>query len=228
MNKTKSLYEMDDSELADVLYFEPERFDEVIVMLINEDEISRLGKIAEFLRAELVPEEELGDYLNNKGIRETLSRIDEYGDIIYREDDEFNMAGEEYLDFDEEEGEIIPEEMTEEERARLIEEYSDFDGEYDILMEGTDKELEDFYEQHPELDDRPESPIPEGMSPEEYSEVMEGEEIIRSEDSLKGRKVLVSEVEELAKNTPKQIREGALNEVTNPKEKIKKGPTHED
>lgn len=47
-------------------------------------------------------------------------------------------------------------------------------------------ELEKFFEEHPDMDDRPDSQIPEGMRPEEYSEAMgisinEFEEIIRNQ-----------------------------------------------
>ena len=52
-----------------------------------------------------------------------------------------------------------------------------------------DKELEEFYTEHPEMDNRPDSQIPEGMSMEEYSEAMgvhinEFGEIIRPQKSI--------------------------------------------
>lgn len=52
-----------------------------------------------------------------------------------------------------------------------------------------DIELEEFYTEHPEMDNRPDSQIPEGMSIEEYSEAMgvhinEFGEIIRPQKSI--------------------------------------------
>lgn len=43
---------------------------------------------------------------------------------------------------------------------------------YARLMIESDKELEEFYEENPDLDDRPASPIPAGMSVEEFEEAI--------------------------------------------------------
>lgn len=82
----------------------------------------------------------------------------------------------------------------------------------------TDEALEEFYLENPDMDDRPDSPIPEGMSIEEYSEAMETYinefgEIIRPNNlvmsslqqketelaSLKAEEKTISEVETLIK-----------------------------
>ncbi len=88
MENEKRLYQMDNLELADLLALEPERIDEVIEMLVEDDEISRLRQIAEFLEGEKVPEEEIGDYRYNKKINQTLSRIYEFDSVFYPEDDD--------------------------------------------------------------------------------------------------------------------------------------------
>ena len=88
MENEKRLYQMDNLELADLLALEPERIDEVIEMVVEDDEISRLRQIAEFLEGEKVPEEEIGDYRYNKKINQTLSRIYEFDSVFYPEDDD--------------------------------------------------------------------------------------------------------------------------------------------
>lgn len=44
---------------------------------------------------------------------------------------------------------------------------------FEDLMKAED-ELEDIFSKHPEWDDRPDSPIPEWMTPEEFGEIMDG------------------------------------------------------
>lgn len=91
---------------------------------------------------------------------------------------------------------VIEEALEKLSRAYLYEE-ADYDldlfeGQPEITMADlreADEELEEFYSEHPEMDDRPDSPIPEGMSVEEYSEAMgiyinEFGEIIRPQNSI--------------------------------------------
>lgn len=99
-----------------------------------------------------------------------------------------------YLDSYEEEPEITTEDLTE-----------------------ADKELEEFYTEHPEMDNRPDSQIPEGMSVEEYSEAMgvhinEFGEIIRPQKSIEQDEELMAWLNG-SKMSPLKTREEQLSKL---------------
>ena len=80
-----------------------------------------------------------------------------------------------------------------------------------------DKELEEFYTEHPEMDNRPDSQIPEGMSMEEYSEAMgvhinEFGEIIRSQKSIEQDEELMAWLNG-SKMSPLKTREEQLSKL---------------
>ncbi len=80
-----------------------------------------------------------------------------------------------------------------------------------------DIELEEFYTEHPEMDNRPDSQIPEGMSIEEYSEAMgvhinEFGEIIRPQKSIEQNDELVAWLKG-GKTSPLKTREEKLSKL---------------
>lgn len=80
-----------------------------------------------------------------------------------------------------------------------------------------DIELEEFYIEHPEMDNRPDSQIPEGMSIEEYSEAMgvhinEFGEIIRPQKSIEQNDELVAWLKG-GKTSPLKTREEKLSKL---------------
>lgn len=80
-----------------------------------------------------------------------------------------------------------------------------------------DKELEEFYTEHPEMDNRPDSQIPEGMSVEEYSEAMgvhinEFGEIIRPQKSIEQDEELMAWLNG-SKMSPLKTREEQLSKL---------------
>lgn len=80
-----------------------------------------------------------------------------------------------------------------------------------------DIELEEFYTEHPEMDNRPDSQIPEGMSIEEYSEAMEVHinefgEIIRPQKSIEQNDELVAWLNG-GKISPLKTREEKLSKL---------------
>ena len=80
-----------------------------------------------------------------------------------------------------------------------------------------DRELEEFYAEHPEMDNRPDSQIPEGMSMEEYSEAMdvhidEFEEIIRPQKSIEQDEELMAWLNG-SKMSPLKTREEQLSKL---------------
>ncbi len=80
-----------------------------------------------------------------------------------------------------------------------------------------DIELEEFYTEHPEMDTRPDSQIPEGMSIEEYSETMgvhinEFGEIIRPQKSIEQNEELVAWLKG-GKTSPLKTREEKLSKL---------------
>ena len=80
-----------------------------------------------------------------------------------------------------------------------------------------DKELEEFYTEHPEMDNRPDSQIPEGMSMEEYSEAMgvhinEFGEIIRPQKSIEQDEELMAWLNG-SKMSPLKTREEQLSKL---------------
>lgn len=80
-----------------------------------------------------------------------------------------------------------------------------------------DKELEEFYTEHPEMDNRPDSQIPEGMSMEEYSKAMgvhinEFGEIIRSQKSIEQDEELMAWLNG-SKMSPLKTREEQLSKL---------------
>lgn len=80
-----------------------------------------------------------------------------------------------------------------------------------------DIELEEFYTEHPEMDNRPDSQIPEGMSIEEYSEAMgvhinEFGEIIRPQKSIEKNDELVAWLKG-GKTSPLKTREEKLSKL---------------
>lgn len=80
-----------------------------------------------------------------------------------------------------------------------------------------DIELEEFYTKHPEMDNRPDSQIPEGMSIEEYSEAMgvhinEFGEIIRPQKSIEQNDELVAWLKG-GKTSPLKTREEKLSKL---------------
>lgn len=80
-----------------------------------------------------------------------------------------------------------------------------------------DIELEEFYTEHPEMDNRPDSQIPEGMSVEEYSEAMgvhinEFGEIIRPQKSIEQNDELVAWLNS-GKMSPLKTREEQLSKL---------------
>lgn len=80
-----------------------------------------------------------------------------------------------------------------------------------------DKELEEFYTEHPEMDNRPDSQIPEGMSVEEYSEAMgvhinEFGEIIRPQKSIEQDEELIAWLNG-SKMSPLKTREEQLSKL---------------
>lgn len=80
-----------------------------------------------------------------------------------------------------------------------------------------DIELEEFYTEHPEMDTRPDSQIPEGMSIEEYSETMgvhinEFGEIIRPQKSIEQNDELVAWLKG-GKTSPLKTREEKLSKL---------------
>ena len=96
--------------------------------------------------------------------------------------------------------------------------------EYSEIMDEADEEIEIFYAEHPELDDRV-LQIPKAISIDEYSK-KEGtiEETIRPE-----REVSVSEIKEVAEGQTIASKNGAINAVTSPEEKkIVEGQSHND
>lgn len=80
-----------------------------------------------------------------------------------------------------------------------------------------DIELEEFYTEHPEMDNRPDSQLPEGMSIEEYSEAMgvhinEFGEIIRPQKSIEQNDELVAWLKG-GKTSPLKTREEKLSKL---------------
>lgn len=80
-----------------------------------------------------------------------------------------------------------------------------------------DIELEEFYTEHPEMDNRPDSQIPEGMSIEEYSEAMgvhinEFGEIIKPQKSIEQNDELVAWLKG-GKTSPLKTREEKLSKL---------------
>lgn len=80
-----------------------------------------------------------------------------------------------------------------------------------------DIELEEFYTEHPEMDNRPDSQLPEGMGIEEYSEAMgvhinEFGEIIRPQKSIEQNDELVAWLKG-GKTSPLKTREEKLSKL---------------
>lgn len=80
-----------------------------------------------------------------------------------------------------------------------------------------DIELEEFYTEHPEMDNRPDSQLPEGMSIEEYSEAIgvhinEFGEIIRPQKSIEQNDELVAWLKG-GKTSPLKTREEKLSKL---------------
>lgn len=80
-----------------------------------------------------------------------------------------------------------------------------------------DIELEEFYTEHPEMDNKPDSQIPEGMSIEEYSKAMEVHinefgEIIRPQKSIEQNDELVAWLNG-GKISPLKTREEKLSKL---------------
>ena len=213
MEKEKSVFVMNDYELAEKLYFNPERFSEVVDVLLSEDEISRLSNVAKELMDFYSPEEELGDFRNNKKINELLEEIGklvelpEENQIVDDYNEQFNDMIESY---EQEEAQLaIKIERMRRERDRITakmfelqddinrlglsqkdpeyEELSELNSECFRLDEAIEraskrqgflttelvKAYDVIYQREFDTDDMPDSIIPEGMSIEEYSEIME-------------------------------------------------------
>lgn len=84
-------------------------------------------------------------------------------------------------------------------------------------LKEADIELEEFYTEHPEMDNRPDSQIPEGMSIEEYSEAMgvhinEFGEIIRPQKSIEQDEELMAWING-SKISPLKTREEQLSKL---------------
>lgn len=158
---------MSNQELARMLFTYPGMAEEIIAASENVSELYAL------VEEELIPDGQInddGDVDNNLQVRKILQKITGY------------MHNDPNHDIWENVWEKFSDDMRSLSRNKR-----EASARFDIEA---DEELDDFYLKNPEMDDRPDSQIPEGMTQEEYFEAMgvsinEFGEIIRSEPSPK-------------------------------------------
>jgi len=140
---------MSNQELAHMLFTYPGMAEEIIAASDNVAELYAL------VEEELIPDGQInddGDVDNNLQVRKILQKITGY------------MHNDPNHDIWENVWEKFSDDMHSLSRNKR-----EASARFDIEA---DEELDDFYLKNPEMDDRPDSPIPAGMSEEEFAEIM--------------------------------------------------------